>query len=89
VASVAEAPEQAAYDAATSAILAALDRLPGLQRAVLAQLTPAEQQLVFAADDRHRDRTAVPEPARCTGCGAQLPENAGCQVAGCELGGDQ
>lgn len=54
---MAETPEEtAAYDAATATILAALDRKPGLQRAVLAELSPAEQQLVFEADDRHRAR---------------------------------
>lgn len=54
---MADTPEEAAaYDAATAGILAGLDRRPGLQRAVLAELSPAEQLAVFAADDRHRAR---------------------------------
>lgn len=29
-------------------------------------------------------RPADPEVAHCPGCGSQLPENAGCQVPGCD-----
>ena len=36
------------------------------------------------ADDRHRQAAA---PDRCESCGAQLPENAGCQDPGCTAGG--
>jgi hypothetical protein len=48
--------DQQAADAATKAILRGLDRTPGLQRGVLAELSPAEQAEVFAAEARHNRR---------------------------------
>jgi hypothetical protein len=47
--------DQEAADTATVAILRGLSR-NGHQRGVLAELTPAEQAEVFAAEARHRRR---------------------------------
>jgi hypothetical protein len=58
---VAETPDdpQAWEDAAVDAILRGLDRT-GHQRGVLAELSPREQETVFAAEARHRGRRVSP-----------------------------
>lgn len=49
--------EQRALDAAASAILAGLDRNPGLQREALRDLDPRHVDELFKADDRARGRS--------------------------------